>query len=145
MEPWMIWVITAIVLAIIEMFSMSFFSLCLAFGALCAAVAAGLGAGLSGQLLLFAAGSAVAFIFVRPVMLKYFLRSDRTVPTGIDALLGRIGKVSEAIDPEMDCGRVAIDGDDWKAVSVDNQPIAFGERVEIVQVESATVFVRKID
>lgn len=140
----MIWTIAVIVLATLEIFTTSFFSMCLAVGALCAAIVAGIGLGLSWQFLFFAAGSVLAFVFVRPVMLKYFMKKEDSVPTGIDALIGRVGKVSEAIDPEMGRGRVAIDGDDWKAVSVENLPVAFGESVEIVRVDSATVFVKKV-
>lgn len=143
MEPWMIWVVAAIVLAILEIFTTSFFSLCLAFGTLLAAIVAGIGLGLSWQLLFFAIGAINAFIFVRPVMLRWFMKPAEAVPTGVDALIGRLGKVSEPIDPEQNRGRVAIDGDDWKAVSVTGEPVAFGERVEIVRVDSATLFVKK--
>ena len=144
MEPWMIWIVVAIVLAIVEIFTPSFFALCLSGGALLAAGAAGLGLGPSGQLIAFAVGATLAFVFVRPVMVRYFMKKGgEAVATGVDALIGRMGKVSEAIEPQDSRGRVAIDGDDWKAVSVSGEPIAFGEFVEIVRVDSATLFVKK--
>jgi len=76
-------------------------------------------------------------------MLKYFLKKDK-VKTGVDALVGRIGRVSEAIDPELHRGRVAIDGDDWKAISMENEPIAVGQRVEIAKADSTILYVKKI-
>lgn len=143
MEPWMIWAIAVIVLITLEMFTTSFFSACLAVGALCSAVVAAFDLGLAWQFLFFAAGSILAFIFVRPFMMKYFIKKDK-VKTGVDALVGRTGRVSEAIDPGMSRGRVAVDGDDWKAVSVDNEAIPFGQSVEIVRVDSTILYVRKV-
>jgi membrane protein implicated in regulation of membrane protease activity len=140
----MIWVVAAIVLAILEIFTPSFFALCLAAGALLGAITAGIGMDLNWQLLFFAIGSIMAFIFVRPVMMRYFMKKGKdAVVTGVDALIGRTGKVSEAIQPQDNRGRVAVDGDDWKAVSAFGEPIAFGEPVEIVRVDSATLFVKK--
>ena len=144
MELWQIWTVAVIALVILEIFLPSFFAACLAFGALCAAIVAGLGLGLSWQFLFFAIGSILAFVFVRPVMLKYFMKNGKDeVKTGVDALIGRTGRVSEAIDPELNRGRVAIDGDDWRAMSHDQTPIALGENVEIVKVDSATLIVKK--
>jgi len=142
MDAWMIWAIAVIVLATLEIFVPSFFMMCLSFGALCGTIAAALGLGLAWQLAFFAAGSVLAFVFVRPIMMKYFIKKDK-VQTGVDALVGRRGRVSEPIDPQMSRGRVAIDGDDWKAVAIDNEPIAFGQHVEIVKVESTILYVRK--
>ncbi len=143
MDAWMIWAVVAVVLVIVEIFTPSFFFVCLAAGALLGSVAAALELGTAWQLVLFAAGSTAAFLFVRPVMMKYFLKKDR-LATGVDALVGRMARVSEAIDPVTGGGRVAIDGDDWKAVAVDGQSSAVGESVEVVKVESATVYIKKL-
>lgn len=143
MDAWMIWAVVAVVLVIIEIFTPSFFFVCLAAGALVGSVAAAFRLDLAWQLVLFAVGSTAAFLFVRPVMMKYFLKKDR-LATGVDALVGRVARVSEAIDPEAGYGRVAIDGDDWRAVDVAGQPSAVGESVEVVRVDSATVYVRRL-
>lgn len=130
------WAVAVVLLAIVEIFTMGFFSLCLAFGALCAAIAAGVGMVVEWQLVAFAAGAAVAFAFVRPVMVRLFMKKD-TLRTGVDALVGRRARVSEP-------GRVAVDGDDWRAVEVGGVPLEAGDDVEIVGVDSATLSVRKL-
>jgi len=56
--------------------------------------------------------------------------------TNADAIVGRIGVVSERIDAEQHTGRVAIDGDDWKAVSKDGVTIEKGKSVKIVKLDS---------
>lgn len=138
MELWAIWAIAMIVLAILEIFTAGFFSLCLAFGALCASVAAACGLGLGWQFAIFAVGSLAAFIFVRPLAMKSVLKHDR-VKTGVDALPGRTARVTEAIDPAAGTGRAAIDGDDWRAAADVFIPV--GETVVIEKVESTTLIV----
>jgi membrane protein implicated in regulation of membrane protease activity len=140
MDAWMIWAVVAVVLVIIEMFTPSFFFVCLAAGGLLGAAAAALGLTLAWQLVAFAAGSTAAFLFIRPVMMKYFLKMDR-LKTGVDALVGRVAKVSEALEP---VGRVAIDGDDWRAIEADGAHARVGDSVEIVKVESATLHVKRL-
>ena len=115
MEIWHIWVIVALVLVVVEIFTQGFAVLCLAFGAVAAAVAAACSAGVSGQLIWFSA--------------HYLI-------TGVDALKGREAVVSERISAEDNTGRVAIDGDDWKAVSSDGSVIEKGIRVIILDVDS---------
>jgi membrane protein implicated in regulation of membrane protease activity len=144
MELWHWWLIATVVLAIVEIFTPTFFALCLAFGTLMAAIVAGIGLGLNWQMLFFAVGSINAFLFVRPLMMKYFLKNGE-VKTGVDALVGRVGRISESVDPAQNQGRVAVDGDDWKAVPVDGQPIALGQPVEIVQVDSTILHVKKVE
>ena len=58
-------------------------------------------------------------------------------------LIGRKGIVSERIDATQHTGRVAIDGDDWKAVSDDGSVIEKGTTVEIVKLESIIVTVKQ--
>lgn len=139
MELWAIWAVAVVVLAILEIFTAGFFSLCLAFGALCASVGAACGAGAGWQWALFAAGSLAAFIFVRPLAMKSVSKHDR-IKTGVDALVGRTARVTEAIDPVAGTGRVAIDGDDWRAEA--DEAIAVGQTVTIEKVESATLIVK---
>ena len=66
--------------------------------------------------------------------------SDTTANRNADAIIGRTGSVSQAIAANG-YGRVALDGDDWKAQSADGQPIAAGTRVRIVGRESIIVTV----
>ena len=51
--------------------------------------------------------------------------------------------MSERIDAGQHTGRVAIDGDDWKAVSEDGSVIEKGTPVVIVKMDSIIVTVKK--
>lgn len=143
MDVWHWWVIAALVLFLIEIFTSGFAVLCLSIGALFGAVAAAFGWDVKTQLLCFAIGSLIGFLAVRPLLLKYFFKKRSEVLTNAEALVGKKARVCEAIT-EIDGGRVAVDGDNWKAVSEDGSPIAAGEWVTITKVESIILTVKKI-
>ena len=143
MEAYLIWLIVAIALVIFEICSATFGAICFAIGAGFSALAAGLGAGVTWQIAIFAIVSLLTFIFLRPFMLKFMDRKSKEVKTNAEAIIGRRGIVSERIDAEQHTGRVAIDGDDWKAVSEDGSIIEKGVSVEIVKMDSIIVTVKQ--
>ena len=145
MEVWHIWAIVALVFIILEIFTTGFAVMCFSFGGVAAAIAAACDATLIWQTVWFCIFTAIAFVTVRPLVLKTFFKNEKsTVKTNVDALVGRQGRVTEKIDPATGTGRVAIDGDDWKAVSEEDCVFEKGEKVEITKVESVIVTVKKI-
>lgn len=136
------WATAAFLLLILELTSGDFFIMCFAIGAGVTAVLSLTGMSFLWQLIVFAVLSVLCLFFVRPVMLKYFHRSDPGRKSNADALIGRRGRVSETIKADGH-GRVAIDGDDWKAVSADSSEIAKGENVRVVGRESIIITVEK--
>ena len=143
MEIYQYWLIAAFVLVIVEICTAGFGSICFAFGAGFSALTAYLGGGYVWQLIVFAAVSLLTFIFLRPVVMRLLERNSKDVKTNVDALIGRKAVVSETIDHRVHTGRVAVDGDDWKAVAEDDTVIEKGEEVTIVGRESLIVTVRK--
>jgi membrane protein implicated in regulation of membrane protease activity len=143
MEIYQYWLIAAILLVIFEICSATFGAICFAIGAGFSALAAGLGANFAWQIVIFAAVSLLTFVFLRPFIMKFMDRKSKDVKTNADALIGRRGVVSERIDAEQHTGRVAIDGDDWKAVSEDGSVIEKGTSVEIVKRESIIITVKQ--
>ena len=144
MELYYYWLIAAIILVIIEIFTAGFGALCFAIGALASALTGYLGGSFSWQLAVFAVVSLLAFLFVRPFVLKFFERKNADCKTNADALIGRKAVVTEEINAAHQQGHVKVDGDIWKAVSEDGQPIAAGSEVEITARESLIVTVRKV-
>ncbi len=144
MEPWHIWVIVALVFVIIEMFTTGFAVMCISFGCLFGAIASALDWELKWQLLLFAIGTALAFMTVRPLVYKFFYKKENEVKTNADALIGRKAVALERIEGELHPGRVKVDGDDWKAISLEAEPIEAGEAVEITAINSIILTVKKL-
>ena len=145
MQAYLIWLIAAIVLVIFEICSATFGAICFAIGAGFSALAAGLGANLTWQIVIFAIVSLLTFIFLRPFMMKFLDRKSKDVKTNADALVGRKAVVSERIDATQHTGRVAVDGDDWKAVAADGSVIEKGTEVEIVKLDSIVLTVKKVE
>ena len=143
MQAYQIWLIVTILLLIFEICSATFGAICFAIGAGFSALAAGLGANITWQIIIFVVVSLLTFIFLRPVVMRFLERKSKDVKTNADAIIGRKGVVSERIDTEQHTGRVAIDGDDWKAVSEDGSVIEKGATVEIVKLDSIIVTVKK--
>ena len=85
-------------------------------------------------------------IFTKGIMFKK-VASDRPkeekVKTNANAMVGRRGTVCSAIEG-VEGGRVVVDGVDWKARSVDGEDIAEGEKVEIVEIDSIVLIVKKL-
>lgn len=144
MEVYQIWLIAAIVLVILEIATAGFGVICFAIGAGLAALAAFLGVeNLVWQIVIFAAVSFLTFLFLRPVVMRFLEKRSKDVKTNAEAIVGRKGFVSERIDVAQHTGRVAIDGDDWKAVSEDGSVIEKGQSVEIVKLDSIIVTVKQ--
>ena len=138
---WQLWAVVSIICLILELSSGDFFIICFSIGAVFAIIAAALGLGIYWQLFIFAIFSLLSVIFIRPVTLRYLHKNEPNKPSNADALLGRTGKVTEAIAVGGN-GYVQIDGDLWKAVSTTDIPT--GETVRVVDRQSTIITVEKL-
>lgn len=138
---WQLWAVVSIICLILELSSGDFFIICFSIGAVFAIIAAALGLGIYWQLFIFAVFSLLSVLFVRPVALRYLHKNEPNKPSNADALLGRTGKVTEAITAGGN-GYVQIDGDMWRAVSTTD--IAVGETVRVVDRQSTVITVERL-
>lgn len=135
MVVWVLWLIAAGVLFVVEMFTFTFYLLWLSLGALVAGVVALL---LPDALLLqVVAGSLVALIltvFTKPLAAR--LRNSRGFKdTGTD-IVGRKGLVVEPIEPGR-YGQVKVGGDTWSATST----VALGKDQQVIVVRRGTTII----
>jgi membrane protein implicated in regulation of membrane protease activity len=140
---WLIWILVSVLLLILELFSGDLFILCFSIGALASSFTAALGMGVIPQLISMAICSLLSIYFIRPVALRYLHRNDENRVSNADAIIGRIGRVSAEIEAGG-FGRVAIDGDDWKAQTADGSGVEKDARVKVVGRESIIITVEKI-
>lgn len=140
---WQVWAVVAVLCLITELSTGGFFVLCFAIGAVGAAFCSVFG-GLYLQLTAFVAISIACIFLVRPFALKYLHFGKEVAVSNADAIIGRTGRVSQAI-PLGGYGRVAIDGDDWKAQSSSAiATIPEGSCVNVVARESIIIDVTLI-
>lgn len=141
---WPLWAIMGVVCLILELTTGGFYIICFAVGAIAALVVSLLGMSFGWQLAAFAVVSAVAIFTVRPFAMKYLHENKPAPVSNADAIIGRIGRVSETITAGH-YGRVAIDGDDWKAqASTTTTDIAKGSQVRVVGRDSLIIDVEPI-
>ena len=140
---WLLWIIISIVCLILELSSGDFFILCFAIGAAASSILAGCGLSLTWQIVAFAVVSALSLLLVRPALIRKLHKPHRERLSNAEAMIGQTGRVSEPIE-EGGYGRVAIDGDDWKARSADGSAIAKGTRVRVIKMESIIITVEPV-
>ena len=138
---WQIWAVIAVICLILELSSGDFFIICFSIGAVFALISAVVGLSIYWQIFIFAIFSLLSVLFVRPVALRWLHKNEPNKPSNADALLGRTGKVTEAIS-KGNSGYVQIDGDMWKAVSSTDIPI--GTTVRVIGRESTIVTVEAL-
>lgn len=138
---WQIWAVIAVICLILELSSGDFFIICFSIGAVIALISAVVGLSIYWQIFIFAVFSLLSVLFVRPVALRWLHKNEPNKPSNADALLGRTGKVTEAISIG-NSGYVQIDGDMWKAVSSTDIPI--GTTVRVIGRESTIVTVEAL-
>ncbi|UGS35845.1 NfeD family protein [Capillimicrobium parvum] len=141
MDPWVIWIVAACVLAVGEIATVSFFLGPFAAGAVVAAIVALAGGGWVASTIVFLVISVLVLLFVRPVARRH-LRQGPMLRTGAAALVGRNAIVVETIANDEGTGSARIDGEVWTARAFDDdRVIAAGERVHVIEIRGATALV----
>ncbi|WP_374985415.1 NfeD family protein [Streptomyces fradiae] len=137
--PWLVWLLAAGALGVAEFFTLTLVFGLLAGAALVAAVVAGVGVGLLGQLIAFGAAAAAGLLIIRPVALRQMARVP-LVRDGSDALVGRRAEVTQEVTASR--GLVRISGEEWSARALDESlVIPVGAVVDVMEIEGATAVV----
>lgn len=139
MDDWLWWLIAAVGLGIpLVVTAMPEFGM-FAVGAVAAAIAAGLGFGITAQVLIFVIVSVAGVAVVRPLANRS--RAQRPeLRSGVDALKGRQAVVLERVDEHG--GRIKLNGEVWSARALDaGRAFEPGESVDVVEIEGATAVV----
>jgi membrane protein implicated in regulation of membrane protease activity len=141
MDPWVVWLIAAVVFGVGEIATLGFFLAPFAGGALIAAIVSAAGAGALISWAVFLVVAVVLLAALRPLA-----RSHRRQPpllrTGTAALVGSSGMVVERIANDEGVGCVRIGGEVWTARTYDDdEVIEAGKKVQVVEIRGATAFV----
>jgi membrane protein implicated in regulation of membrane protease activity len=139
-ENWRwLWLVAAVALGVGEMATTSFFMLPFAIGALIAAILAFMGVAIAVQLVVFAVVSVVVFAAFRPLAQRLD-RSSEDKGIGAKRLVGAAALVLEPIS-ETQAGMVRIGTEEWRAESIDGQPINAGTPVTVQEIRGTRAVV----
>lgn len=143
MDVWFwVWIGLAAILIVGEMFTAGFFLLPFGIGAAAAAAVDYMGLALGWQWAAFLVVS-IALLFG----LRRFADHVTHEPpekVGVDRLIGKVGVVTEGIEPGDGAGRIRIEREEWRADSPVQELIPAGTRVRIERIEGTHVIVSPI-
>ena len=138
-----LWLIVFVLSLLIEAAIPGLVSIWFALGAMAALIFALCGASLTAQVIAFLAVSVAALIVTRPLAKKYVNGIKQS--TNADRLIGKIGQVTERIDPVKGTGRILVDGQDWAARAMDEDlAVEEGEYVVVRCIAGVKAFVEVI-
>lgn len=137
-----IWLILAITLTLLEVFTYQLVAVWFAIGAVIGLVSSLFNVEIWVQLIIFALTSFLCLLATRPLVRKVF-RVDR-VHTNSDRIIGECGIVICKITPEQK-GRIYIDGLDWSAAALNGDTIEEGSKIIVRKITGVTAMVEKAE
>ena len=136
MGLWSFWLILGVGFLVAELLTLSTTCLYIGVGALAAMVCALFDGEWIPTIITFVVATGILYLStyrLRHRLVKALHRGAQPTATGMDALIGRTGKVIEA----QDCLRIRIDGDVWQVHSTHSgAPLTAGEEVRVVGYDS---------
>lgn len=139
MDGWLVWLLLALLLGVVEVFTLTAALGILGGAALITAGVAGIGFSAPVQLVVFTLASVLGLVLVRPLAREH-LRRPQSVRFGVDALVGQTGCVLREVTRHD--GRVRIAGEEWTARPFDGSlVIPEGTTVEVLRISGSTAFV----
>jgi membrane protein implicated in regulation of membrane protease activity len=144
---WILWVVLGVVLIIAEVFTPGFVLLWFGIGALAAALASMLGAGLAFQFLVFISLSTLLTALSRTIFVKYFTREGEPdgLKSGAAGMPGQVGTVVTSSRGALDEGAVKVFGSVWTAYPAEGEPpLEAGDRVVVERLQGASIYVRRV-
>ncbi len=136
-----VWLGIAVLAVIVELATPSFGWIFATLAALVSALSAWLGMPGLVQVSVFAVVLVASLLLLRPRLLGKL--GARGVPSRTEALVGKLGEVTSAIDPVQGNGRVLVDGEDWAARSA--HAVAAGRRVRVLGANGIQLEVQELE
>jgi membrane protein implicated in regulation of membrane protease activity len=138
-EAWVIWLIVAVVLGLLEVTTLTLVLGFFAGGALAAALVAAFGGGLGFQVVSFLVVSLALLGLLRPVVRRH-MKPELGIRTGVSALVGQTAVALERVDAHR--GQVKLAGEIWTARAYDPAVvIEAGSPVSVIEIKGATALV----
>jgi membrane protein implicated in regulation of membrane protease activity len=139
-DMWVIWLIVAVGLIVLEIFTLTAAVGILGGAALVTALTAAAGLPVPAQLVVFAAASVAGVVVLGPVARRHLAGPRGGAPFGVDALVGKPGYVLQEVTAQD--GRVRIGGEEWTARAMDDSVvIPAGSTVGVLHIDGATAVV----
>lgn len=136
-----IWLIVAVVMAVVEAATVQLVSVWFAIGAVAGCVTSLITPSIPIQLIVFAVVSAFALVITRPLVKR--IKVKKAEATNSDRYIGQEAVVIQAIDNNAAKGMVRVGTTKWTARSADGSPIEEGATVTVTAIEGVKLIVKR--
>lgn len=136
---WIIWLVVFLLLAVVEMLTLSLYFILMSAGALAAIVAYLLNADFWLQMVVFCVVALATTVLIRPVAMAHLRRGPTETLTNVERLIGHSAVVLEAVNENA--GLIKIGGDVWTARVRGGSEIPAGATVEVAAIDGATAII----
>ena len=138
-----IWLVSCVILFIIEAATVNLVSVWFALGCLAAFITCFFGGPLWLQIIVFLIVTILTLIATRPFAKKFI--NNKHEATNADMLIGKTAVVTERVDNLMAQGLVSCTGKIWSARSVDGECIEKGKKAVVCAIEGVKLMVKPLD
>ncbi len=137
----LVWLVIAIVFAVAELMTASLTLIWFSIAAIILIFVSKIVESIIVQTIIFGIISTVLLV----VATKKFIKQDENYKynTNLQAIINEKGFIKEEINPQK-VGIVSLGGEDWSAISIDNETILKGEYVRVLKIEGVKLVVEKI-
>lgn len=133
-----IWMISFIVLVLIEIFTINLVTIWFAIGALVSFFVSLCTENIGLEILIFIVVSLITLLFTKKAVNK--IKDKEMIPTNLDRVIGQTGIVTEKIKP-LEPGEVKVDGKKWTAIA--DEEIDINDEVKILSINGVKLKVEK--
>lgn len=139
------WLIIAISLTVLELFTYQFVSIWFAIGGFVTAIVTAIFSdlGIGWQISIFVISSLIMLFATRPLVRKMISKRSKAQATNLELILGKDAVVVEDINNVEGRGAVKINGLVWSARSKNGEDISAGEIVAIDRIDGNKTIVQK--
>ena len=142
MPLWVIWLIAAGIMLILEIFTVSFFLFFPGIAAFIAFICAILGVSMEIQIVVFIVSTVLMIAFIRPLVTKLFKTKEVTMNS--KSVIGKNGVVLKTINNIHKTGQVKVAGEVWSAVSSDGETIEIDSMIIVESIDGVKLVIRKV-
>lgn len=138
-----VWLIIAVVLAVIEASTAQLVCIWFSLGAVCALIASIITDNITIQIIVFVLSSAIILALTRKIVTR--LTKNKKERTNSESLIGKVFVICEDVDNAAGTGALKASGTTWSVRNTEDGIIPSGTKVLVEKIEGVKLLCKKVD